>query len=89
MKYIYTAIFVPNEDGTKYYCRVPDLPGCITTGSSINDAMLLLLLYQVCYFSAFLKSATYSSCCFFRYDFTKGFMMAFLAVTSSVKSISV
>ena len=38
MKYIYTATFVPNEDGTKYYCRVPDLPGCITTGSSIDDA---------------------------------------------------
>ena len=39
MKYIYTATFVPNEDGTKYYCRVPDLPGCITTGSSIDDAI--------------------------------------------------
>ncbi len=35
MKYIFTATFVPNEDGTKYYCRVPDLPGCITTGSWI------------------------------------------------------
>ena len=41
MKYIYTATFVPNEDGTKYYCRVPDLPGCITTGSSIDDAIVL------------------------------------------------
>ena len=39
MKYIYTATFVPNEDGTKYYCRVPDLPGCITTGSNIDDAI--------------------------------------------------
>lgn len=42
MKYIYTAIFVPNEDGTKYYCRVPDLPGCITTGSSIDDAIEMI-----------------------------------------------
>ena len=42
MKYIYTATFVPNEDGTKYYCRVPDLPGCITTGSSIDDAIEMI-----------------------------------------------
>lgn len=42
MKYIYTAIFVPNEDGTKYYCRVPDLPGCITTGSNIDDAIEMI-----------------------------------------------
>ena len=39
MKYIYTATFIPNEDGSKYYCRVPDLPGCITTGDSIDDAI--------------------------------------------------
>ena len=42
MKYIYTATFVPNEDGTKYYCRVPDLPGCITTGSNIDDAIEMI-----------------------------------------------
>lgn len=42
MKYIYTATFVPNEDGTKYFCRVPDLPGCITTGSSIADAIEMI-----------------------------------------------
>ncbi len=42
MKYIYTATFVPNEDGTKYYCRVPDLPGCITTGNSIDDAIEMI-----------------------------------------------
>ena len=42
MKYIYTATFVPNEDETKYYCRVPDLPGCITTGSSIDDAIEMI-----------------------------------------------
>lgn len=42
MKYIYTATFVPNEDGTKFYCRVPDLPGCITTGSNINDAIEMI-----------------------------------------------
>ncbi len=42
MKYIYTAIFIPNEDGTKYYCRVPDLPGCITTGDNIDDAIEMI-----------------------------------------------
>ncbi len=44
MKYIYTATFVPNEDGTKYYCRVPDLPGCITTGNSIDDAIEMIMM---------------------------------------------
>ena len=42
MKYIYTAIFIPNEDGTKFYCRVPDLSGCITTGNSIDDAIEMI-----------------------------------------------
>lgn len=42
MKYIYTATFIPNEDDTKFYCRVPDLPGCITTGDSIDDAIEMI-----------------------------------------------
>lgn len=42
MKYIYTATFEPNEDGTKFYCRVPDLPGCITTGDDIDDAIEMI-----------------------------------------------
>ena len=42
MKYIYTATFEPNEDGSKYYCRVPDLPGCITTGTDIDDAIEMI-----------------------------------------------
>ncbi len=42
MKYIYTATFIPNEDGSKYYCRVTDLPGCITTGNSIDDAIEMI-----------------------------------------------
>ena len=37
MKYIYSATFVPDEEGSKYYCGVSDLPGCITTGDSIDD----------------------------------------------------
>jgi predicted RNase H-like HicB family nuclease len=39
MKYIYSAVFSTNEDGTKYYARIPDLPGCITTGSNLHDAI--------------------------------------------------
>lgn len=42
MKYIYTATFTPNENGTKYYCRVPDLPGCITTGDTLEDAISMI-----------------------------------------------
>ncbi len=39
MKYTYTAVITPNDDCSKYYCRVPDLPGCITTGKDLNDAI--------------------------------------------------
>lgn len=39
MFYIYTAIFTPMETGSGYYAKVPDLPGCITTGKDIPDAM--------------------------------------------------
>ena len=40
MKYIYTAVFTPNEDNTKFFARIPDLPGCITTGASLEDAII-------------------------------------------------
>lgn len=39
MRYIYTALFTPIEDGSGYYAKVPDLPGCITTGNSLPDAI--------------------------------------------------
>ena len=42
VNYIYTATLIPNEDKSKYYCRVPDLPGCITTGNSIEDAIEMI-----------------------------------------------
>lgn len=38
MKYIYTAVFT-FEDGT-VYARIPDLPGCITTGRDLSDAIM-------------------------------------------------
>lgn len=40
MKYIYTAI-IHEEDGT-FYCRVPDIPGCITTGKNLPDAIEMI-----------------------------------------------
>jgi antitoxin HicB len=39
MKYTYTAVFTPTEDGKEFYARVPDVPGCVTTGDDIEDAM--------------------------------------------------
>lgn len=40
MKYIYSATFTPIEDGSGFYARVPDLPGCITTGKDLHDAIV-------------------------------------------------
>ncbi len=39
MKYMYTAIIIPEEDGSGFFARVPDLPGCITTGRDFNDTV--------------------------------------------------
>lgn len=39
MKYTYSAVFAPTEDGKELYASVPDLPGCVTTGDSIEDAI--------------------------------------------------
>ncbi|WP_027729350.1 type II toxin-antitoxin system HicB family antitoxin [Treponema sp. C6A8] len=37
MRYTYTAVFT-EKDG-KFYARVPDLAGCITTGKTLSDAI--------------------------------------------------
>ncbi len=39
MKYIYTAVLIPEDKGSRYFARVPDLPGCITTGRDLSDAI--------------------------------------------------
>ena len=39
MKYIYTAVFTLGESGGKIYARIPDLPGCVTTGRDLPDAI--------------------------------------------------
>ena len=42
MKGIYGAVFTPKENGSGYYCRVPDLPGCITTGRDLVESLDLI-----------------------------------------------
>lgn len=42
MKYAFTAVFTPTEDGKELYCRIPDLPGCVTTGDDIDDAIEMI-----------------------------------------------
>ena len=37
MKYIYSAMFT--ADNNMIYARIPDLPGCISTGSDFEDAI--------------------------------------------------
>lgn len=39
MKYIYSAMFTPSEDGAKYFARIPDLPGCVSSGHDLHDAI--------------------------------------------------
>lgn len=39
MKYIYSAMFTPSEDGAKYFARIPDLPGCVSSGRDLHDAI--------------------------------------------------
>ncbi len=43
MIYIYPAIFTPNEieNEVTYTVEVPDIPGCITEGSSIPEAIAM------------------------------------------------
>lgn len=38
MKYVYPAIFTPVENG-EYSIKVPDLPGCVTCGNDLPDAL--------------------------------------------------
>lgn len=42
MKYSFTAVFTPTEDGSELYCRIPDLPGCVTTAADLNEAIDLI-----------------------------------------------
>lgn len=39
-KYVYPAVFHPNADGS-YTVTFPDLPGCITEGKSLDNALYM------------------------------------------------
>lgn len=39
MKLIYPAVFSPFEDGSGYTVTVPDLPGCVTEGQTLQEAI--------------------------------------------------
>ncbi len=41
MKLTYPAIFYPWEEGEGYTVELPDLPGCITEGTDLADAVLM------------------------------------------------
>ena len=50
MKYVYPAIFHPLEDRTDgYMVTFPDIPGCLTEGFSLNEALYMAhdALYQM------------------------------------------
>lgn len=38
MKYVYPAIFKPLDNG-EFFIKVPDLPGCMTEGKNLLDAL--------------------------------------------------
>lgn len=39
MNYLYSAVISPIEGSTSYCARIPDLPGCVTTGKDIQEAI--------------------------------------------------
>ena len=41
MKLIYPACFYPHENQEGYTVEVPDLPGCVTEGSNLIDAIAM------------------------------------------------
>jgi predicted RNase H-like HicB family nuclease len=40
MKYVYTAVF--NPEGGKYNVYFPDLPGCLTCGDNLEEAVAMV-----------------------------------------------
>lgn len=41
MKLVYPACFYPLEERAGYCVEVPDLPGCVTQGNSLADAIIM------------------------------------------------
>lgn len=42
MKYKYIAVLNPMENSESYYAHVPDLKGCVTSGSNLQDAIKMI-----------------------------------------------
>lgn len=42
MKYVYTAVLEPTKNSERYYAYVPDLRGCVTSGSNLQDAIEMI-----------------------------------------------
>lgn len=40
-QYVYPAVFHPNEDDGSFTVIFPDLPGCITEGKSLSNAIFM------------------------------------------------
>lgn len=41
MKLVYPAVFLPSEQGDGYTVTFPDLPGCITEGDTLAEAIFM------------------------------------------------
>lgn len=41
MKLVYPAVFCPCEEKEGYTVTIPDLPGCVTEGDTLADAILM------------------------------------------------
>lgn len=39
MHFIFTAVLEPKESGLGYFARIPDLPGCISSGANLTEAL--------------------------------------------------
>ena len=39
MKGLFVAVIHPRANGNGYECRVPDMPGCITSGKTLEEAI--------------------------------------------------
>jgi antitoxin HicB len=37
----YTVVLLPDEEGTGYTVEVPELPGCITEGNTVEEALIM------------------------------------------------
>lgn len=41
MNLVYPAVFYPDPDSSAFAVTVPDLPGCVSGGNSLSDAMAM------------------------------------------------